>query len=287
MANRPTEPMPTLVGLSAPSGTEGSYVQLVWGGGTVDIKVLTSDIASSVTSDSAFDPKNEAHYLFEDDFVLRTFDFRAKNFTSKVYVDLDSCTGGGSCVNEWQWDTLNNRILAVGMGINNTNRLVQITPAGKIVSLSATFPYDCGLLEGSATFNPSHGGTFFVILDCPGVQRAMYAFELTTGKRSVVISGLNPPEHLVYAPGMGVLGFTYDETSRCSKLVSIAANSTTSLCNGIPGIIRSHTVSVSSGKLFAISLTQNSTLLVEIELSTARFTVTGLANPVYEMKSFV
>jgi hypothetical protein len=277
--------MSTLVGLSAPSGTERSYVQLVGGGGTVDIKVLMSDIASSVTSDSAFDPKNEVHYVFG-----RTADFRfqGQKNTSRMYIDLDSCTGGGSCVNEWQWDTLNNLILAVGMGINNTNRLVQIIPAGKIVSLSATFLYDCGLFEGSVTFNPSAGGTFFVILDCHGVQRAMlYAFELTTGKRSIVISELNPPEHLVYAPIMGVFGFTYDETSRCSKLVSTAANSTTSLCNGIPGIIRPHTVSVSSGKLFAMSLTQNSTLLVEVELSTARFTVTGLVDPVYEVKIFV
>ena len=100
------------------------------------------------------DTRGGVHWFFEDDFVIRGFNLSNQSFGTHAYVDLDECKGGGSCLDEWVWDAMNERIVAVGMGFQGTNSIVTVSQwSGKIERVGALEFDELGLPIASSNCN--------------------------------------------------------------------------------------------------------------------------------------
>jgi hypothetical protein len=162
----------SLGALYSPDSNAGSYVSITLDeqAVTASFAALADDRAAGVTAETALDQVNELHYVFEDDFVLRSFDLKQKTFSNQTFVNLDPCMGG-TCLLEMHWDSVNHRIVALGMGIDDpdNNTVVSIdptvinhtySPSVDIKSLDVPFDKLCGVEVGNSAFD-SAGQIFY------------------------------------------------------------------------------------------------------------------------------
>jgi len=157
-----------VVGLTSITATPNAIVAL--NGSTGEGTVLQTLPPYAFYTETAYDPDNRVFFMFDSvgGSVLRAFDLKKSIWKPDVTVDDSQCQSSG-CLSEFRYDSVQKRIVAIGMGFRNasSNAIVSIDPMHGIVTQIAEFTGDCAeYLESSAL--DSKGQVFYAWLDCTG-----------------------------------------------------------------------------------------------------------------------
>lgn len=234
-----------LLGIVAASSTSGSLLRVAvdpWGSPAAT-PFRAGGGASALAADAA------GATILSDGYALWRYDGRTGTFGPNAsFVRLDPCVGASACLNGLFRD--GDSLLSVGMGVcpvpthnglcpgnaGGVNGAVAVNAAtGKMSLLPPRFPSQCGLVFGSAAYNPA-SAALFVALDClPGATglpagMQVVRLELRTGRVEALLSGADVPHPLV-PWGDEVAGFMG------SELLAIGHNVTRTVAT-LPGRVQ-------------------------------------------------
>jgi hypothetical protein len=217
-------------------GTPNGIVSLVPSSGK--ISVLHSFPETFFASESVFDTESKTYWMLVGENLVG-FNMVNQTVLTQVALDTTQCSGGSACFSELRWDSVHQRIVAVGMGFAAPGgRIVGIdTVSGSVTSLSASFSKDCALYIECSSFD-SLEQVFYPWLACADAPTAsLYAFDLKSKSNTTILD--NWDFHAVLGPSTFVQGVGIIAVDEHNCLVQVEikmSNKTTVLSKSLGGI---------------------------------------------------
>ena len=236
------------------------------------VSVLHSFPATFFASETVFDSKSKIYWMLVGDNLVG-FNTVTNTLLPQIALDTTQCSGGSACFSELRWDSMHQRIVAVGMGfVKPGGRIVGIDISnGSVISLSASFSKDCALYIECSSFDAMKQ-IFYPWLACADAPTAsLYAFNLQDQSNMTVLDQWD--FHAVLGPSKFVPNFGIVAVNEDNSLVHVdttnMTNTTTLLTKTLGGIPSINGLAVANNIAYISLVEYNKNKLAIVQLTSS------------------